>query len=245
MKLSAKLRILGIAVGLFTVAGCGGGSGSGLLDYDLPGDISELDQSSIDLYSWKTFLALSAPAVGERIAETGDNVTQYEKWSSTEDLIRCNLDSAGCICPDGDCANSGARYYPPECQALAGFNAFRVIGNSDKADDSFLEAKNQGLSNQPVMDSQGNFVRYEILVSPANYEHVVANRYFSWPDLLNVTQNVFCSVAQSHTQAAIPPIHRVEHIRLNLPGWRVEFRELRITKRISSFTPLPIEAAKV
>jgi hypothetical protein len=160
------------------------------LAYDLPGDIPDTTQSGIDQYSWQTFLALNAPEVGARVSLTGDNTTQYSAWSSTYDLIRCNLDDTDCVCPDGDCGNSGTRYYPPECQAVENHTQYRVIDNANKADDSFLEAMTGGLSNQPVLTSQGDFVRYEILVNPAFYKHVVENRYYDWTHLYTLDQDV-------------------------------------------------------
>jgi len=162
-----------------------GGNLNPALAYNLPGDIPSNNQSEIDQYSWQTFLALNAPAVGERVSLTGDNTTQYSAWSSSNDLIRCNLDDTDCVCPDGDCSNSGARYYPPECQEVENYTAYRVLDNSNKADDSFLEATTGGLSDQPVLTSQGSFLRYEILINPAFYNHVVENRYYDWNYLYN------------------------------------------------------------
>ena len=57
------------------------GSGSSLLDYELPGDISAYIQSDIDYYSWKTFLALNAPEVGSQVALHGDNLARYRNMS--------------------------------------------------------------------------------------------------------------------------------------------------------------------
>lgn len=154
-----------------------------LLSYELPGDIPALDQEQVDLYSWQTFLALNAPAVGASVSTTGDNTTQLAAWSSSNDMIRCNLDDSDCLCPGDDCRNSGSRYYPEACQAIEGYQQYRVIDSSFKADDSFLEAQTGGLSNLPLLDSRGNFLRYEILINPANYTHVVANRYYDWDTL--------------------------------------------------------------
>lgn len=160
------------------------------LAYVLPGDIPDNTQIGIDHYSWQTFLALNAPEVGARVSLYGDNPTQYSAWSSTYDLIRCNLDDEDCVCPDGDCARSGTRYYPPECQAVENHTQYRVLDNANKADDSFLEAQTGGLSNQPVLTSQGGFVRYEILVNPAFYKHAVDKRYYDWNNLYTMSEDV-------------------------------------------------------
>ena len=160
------------------------------LAYDLPGDIAATNQNDVDQYSWKTFLALNAPEVGSRVSLYGDNPTQYSAWSSSYELIRCNLDDTDCVCPDGDCGSSGTRYYPPECQEVENHTRYRVLDNANKADDSFLEATTGGLSNSPVLTSQGDFVRYEILVNPAFYHHVVENRYYDWENLYTLNEDV-------------------------------------------------------
>lgn len=183
-----QLRGIALALACALSACSGGGEKTSCsLEYDLPGDIpqalAEASQSDFEQYSWQTFLALNAPEVGGQISLTGDNPTQWSRWSSSTDLIECNLDPEGCLCPDGDCARSGSRSYPPECRAIPGFESFRALDNIQKADDGFLEAKTGGLSNSPVLDSQGGFLRYEILVSPATYEYVSRNRYYDWPTL--------------------------------------------------------------
>ena len=164
------------------------------LAYDLPGDIADYTQTDVDYYSWKTFLALNAPAVGARVSLSGDNPTQFSDWSSSFELIRCNMDDTNCVCPDGDCSKSGTRFYPPECQEVENYTQYRVIDNANKADDSFLEAQTGGLSNQPVITTQGGFVRYEILLNPAFYEHVVAKKYYDWHVLSTLSEDVanFC-----------------------------------------------------
>ncbi len=171
------------------------------VEYDLPADIpvalSNATQSTFDEYSWRSFLALNAPEVGGRVSLDGDNPTQVSAWSSTVDLIECNLSPDGCICPDGDCQNPGSRHYPDECRDIPGFERYRVLSGIDKADDSFLEAETGGLSNSPVLDANGRFLRYEILVAPATYRHIVENRLYDWSTLTAQTSNLLlpCGVA--------------------------------------------------
>lgn len=163
--------------------------------YDLPGDVSvNLPASNVqvafDSYSWSTFLALNAPSVGARVSRWGDNITQWSRWSSTDDLIQCQLDSASCDCPGGDCDSSGARYYPQECRSVSNFDRYRVLGEVAKVDDLFLEAANGSLSNDPVIDSEGKFIRYEIMVSPATYDFVIENQYYDNLVLESLTQSI-------------------------------------------------------
>jgi len=159
--------------------------------YRLPADVllrlpSPLGQAVFDRYSWSTFLGLAAPAVGKTVNRRGDNRTQWDRWSSTVDLIQCNLDPTSCLCPDGNCTRSGSRYYPPECQEVADYERYRVLDQPSKVDDSFLESAQTnedgtpvgGLGNAPVVDKNGNFLRFEILVSPATYNFVAEKEYY-------------------------------------------------------------------
>ena len=67
-----------------------------------------------------------------------------------------------------------------------------------KVDDAFLESAqtNQngtpvgGLGNSPVVDKNGKFLRYEILISPASYDFVVQNRYYDNAVLQSLTRSV-------------------------------------------------------
>lgn len=154
------------------------------LTYDLPADLSKTvgtggagDASQIDLdeLSWRSFLALNAPTVGGQPSTGGDNVPQWAAWSSSVDLIECQQGGGiDCVCPSGDCSNSGSRYYPGECQGVADFMNYRVLDQVGKVDDDFFEARTGGLSVAPVIDSEGRFLRYEILVSPATYTWISA-----------------------------------------------------------------------
>ncbi len=156
------------------------------LSYALPADIpvplNEAEQATFDLFSWQSFLALNAQRVGAQVNPNGDNATQWSQWSSSVDLIRCNTE-AGCECPGDDCKKSGSHHYPPECQAISNFSQYRVLDQLDKADDSFLEAMTSGLSNDPVIDAQGRFLRYEILLSPATYDKLAMQGLYDFTSL--------------------------------------------------------------
>ena len=144
------------------------------LTYELPADIggalANATQDTFDELSWKSFLALAAPSVGGQASTTGDNKAQWESWSSTADLL-----DQGPV----DVGAPGTRFYPPTC--LANYPdthmAYRVLDQVGKVDDSFQEAQSEGLSKGPVIDRNGRFLRYEILISPATYADVVAKGY--------------------------------------------------------------------
>lgn len=157
------------------------------ISYNLPGDIGDFgndppDQANLDTYSWQTFLALNAPAVGQSVSTTGDNRTLWggsvatpitstdPGWSSTDDLL---LAATATSTPD-----YGVHYYPTVCQQVDGYQSYRVIDEISKVDDSFFEATKQGLSADPVVATNGTFLRYEILISEVTYDTIVDNKWY-------------------------------------------------------------------
>ncbi len=122
--------------------------------YQLPGDLASQTQQGADAFSWQTFLALNA----------GGGTPEWNSWSSTDDLINCNQDSdpAGGTCENG-------RFYPTACQQVDGYAGYRVLDQVGKVDDEFEEAQTKGLSADPVIASNGTFLRYHILLSPDTF----------------------------------------------------------------------------
>ena len=154
------------------------------LDYVLPGDLPQpipekATTSDFMQFSWRTFLALNAPEVGGQISVEGDNPTQWSSWSSTGDLL--NQRNPG---------PSGSRHYPPACRRIRGHRRFRALQQVGKVDDSFFEATSGGLSDDPVIDQNGKFVRYEILLSPATYEEIRETQLYKRDVLLGITADV-------------------------------------------------------
>lgn len=198
------MRKHSLILGLLSFALLGGGASaidaaetSCDLGYQLPADIPlwlptsapTAVQGDFDQLSWNTFLALNAPSVGATPSLLGDNATQWEQWSSTVDLIECQNDPADCVCADGACG-SGDRYYPQACQAIPDFQNYRVLAQLSKIDDSFLEAGRGELSNHPVIDAKGRFVRYEILLNPVAYRFVTDHGLYNQSGLSSLTQPV-------------------------------------------------------
>lgn len=146
------------------------------LTQDIPTTATDADFME---FAWNHFLALNAPAVGGQISVTGDNKTQWSNWSSTSDLL--NQPSPG---------PSGSRYYPEVCKSIPNYQNYRVLQQTGKVDDSFLEAQVGGLSENPVIDSAGHFLRYEILLSPAMYNEVVSKGWNDPSVLAALTTNV-------------------------------------------------------
>jgi len=156
------------------------------LTYNLPADFppsviipNQATDADFMVFSWQHFLALNAPGVGDQISFIGDNSTQWSHWSSTGDLYN-----------SADPGPSGSRYYPAACRDIPNFEQYRVLQQVGKVDDSFLEAQTGGLSDDPVVDAAGNFLRYEILYSPALYDEVKDQGLNEQSVLLNLNDNL-------------------------------------------------------
>lgn len=164
--------------------------------YALPADIpqpnSSATASDFQEFSWLSFLGLNAPAVGELADPQGLIAPQWSHWSSSVDMLICQGSPTpeGCDCIDGNCANSGSRYYPAACREVENYDDYRVLDQVGKTDDSFLEAATGGLSNDAVIDRFGNFLRYEILVSPATYDEIVGKKLYDESILKARTEDV-------------------------------------------------------
>ena len=132
--------------------GCG-------LPYELPYELKTQDSQGADAFAWQSFLALSVTHSGP----------QWTDWNSSVDLIECNQDDrepADGVCRgEPSSSTPSLRYYPESCTAIEGYEAYRVLDQVGKVDDSFDEATSRGLSSNPVIASNGTFLRYEILVS--------------------------------------------------------------------------------
>jgi hypothetical protein len=158
----------------------------------LPGNFATtgaLDlQPSLDEFSWQTFTYLNDL--------TGDTPL-WSDWSSSDDLLEPI--AAGASTPPA----YGTHWYPTECQAISGYTSYRVIDQFDKIEDSFFEADTQGLSGDPLVDSNGNFLRYEILLSEATYDDIVQKGYYTSAGQADGV-NLVCADQATNTGPADP-----------------------------------------
>lgn len=173
-------------------------------EYRLPADIpvpnSAATASTFQEFSWNSFLGLNAPQVG-MVADPTDLATpQWSRWSSTVDMLSCTVlpTPAGCECPQGNCFNSGSHYYPTACRGIPNYDHYRVLDQVGKVDDSFLQAQTRGVSNDPVIDRFGGFLRFEILLSPATYNNVIEQDLYDQAHLQTLTDdvNMICGNAE-------------------------------------------------
>jgi hypothetical protein len=151
--------------------------------YNLPGDVPvNASQATLDAYSWQLFLSLNAPSVGGTVSTAGDNSTLWggavsapitsgnPGWSSTDDLLLAVTNMST--------PSFGSHFYPAECQAIPNYQNYRVVDELQKVNDDFFEATVKGLSADPVVATNGTFLRYEILLSPNTYNQISANKWY-------------------------------------------------------------------
>lgn len=206
------------------------------LDYALPADLdveipSQAQDSDFMAFAWSHFLALNAPEMGGQISVTGDNPTQWSKWSSTADLL--NQTGPG---------PSGSRFYPQVCTTIPNYQQYRVIQQTGKVDDSFLEAQVGGLSEHPVIDAAGHFLRYEILISPAMYDQIVAEGWNKAEVLNGLEDNVVFACGDQSYTGGDPSDPRMGAIAIKV-AWRdasgipAELAPTFHTEELLVFTP--------
>lgn len=151
----------------------------GLLSRDLPCDATlvapfDLDnlQLGFDFYSWLTFAALNAPAEGAGVIGSGgqpggDAPTVWEQWQSFENIML----------PDGAAPPAWGQTapIPAVCQSQGDGMLLRMVGKTP----NLIEAADQPFKTGPLIDQNGAFVRYDILVNRPMYEYIVQNTLYS------------------------------------------------------------------
>lgn len=164
--------------------------------YVLPADIpvpnADATASTFQEFSWQTFMGVNSPGVGQLLDPDDIEPPQWTNWSSSVDMLSCQgtPTPSGCVCPDGGCATSGVHYYPTACRDIPSYRNYRVLDQAGKVDDSFLQAKTGGVSNDPVIDRFGNFLRFEIILSPATFNNVIDDMLYDKDNLAGLTDDV-------------------------------------------------------
>ncbi len=121
-------------------------------------------QEAFDFNSWLTFVALSAPATGSD-APAG--------WESWQDIFSLML-------PDGSPPPAFGTSVPPPkiCKgAAAGTHVLQMISKTPVT--PTVQVAGQPLNTGPLIDQNGNYVRYQILVNKPMYEYIVQNGLYS------------------------------------------------------------------
>lgn len=129
-------------------------------------------QLAFDYHSWLVFLALNAPAsggaIGSGTAPGGDAVTVWEGYRNIADIM---LPNGAEPLPWG-----APPVIPEACKSLAGKGRLlQMVGKTPDLLNEFDQPFNTG----PLIDQEGQYVRYEILVNKPMFEFIVQNKLYS------------------------------------------------------------------
>jgi hypothetical protein len=139
-------------------------SRDGLLDGNPLGNL----QRGFDFYSWLTFIAMNSPADGTPIGRGpkpgGDAVSKWEDLTNFRPLGDVMLAKGGK-------PTWGTRIVPAECRKLDGPN--KIIFHLGE------EAFNQPFKSGPLIDQDGNFALFDILMNRPMFDFIDVNGLYS------------------------------------------------------------------
>lgn len=125
-------------------------------------------QRGFDFYSWLTFIALNSPADGKAIGHGprpgGDTATKWEALANYRPLAAVMLER-------GARPTWGTRIVPELCKALDGPG--KIILQLGEA------AWNQPFKTGPLIDQNGNYALFDILMNKPMFDFVVNNGLYS------------------------------------------------------------------
>lgn len=131
-----------------------------------PFDLDNL-QHAFDFNSWLSFLALNAPAKGGVIGK--DAPTVWESWKEVEDVF---LPNGAAPAPWG---RSSGR--PAVCPKFPNLPILRMVGKTPNVLSEVIQPFNTG----PLIDQNGQYVRYEIVMNKPMFEYIDQNTLYNQP----------------------------------------------------------------
>ena len=157
------------------------------LNPDLPFDVTvkppvtlESLQVDFDRFSWDSFVALNwppnaegGPDKGKIIGANGDNATVWQTFKESSEVFLPNgakpspWGSAGTLPPD----------WPAACKdkLAPGARMLRQVGKTP----TLLEASDQPFKTGPLIDQNGRYARFEILMNRPMFDYIASNTLYS------------------------------------------------------------------
>ena len=132
-------------------------------------------QGDFDIYSWNTFIALNWPPGPDgkgdpkkTIGQNGDNNTVWEQYRNV-----ANIFLPGGAKP----SYNGPVSVPTQCKASykPGMKIVSQVGKTPTVLTEFSQPFNTG----PLIDQNGNYTRYEILVNKPMFDYILQNTLYS------------------------------------------------------------------
>jgi hypothetical protein len=155
---------------------------------DIPPDLSfsgdpslEALQRDFDQLSWDTFIALNWPATpsGEPdrsnvIGQDGDNPTIWESWKETSEVFL----PGGRRPSDWGTPRTPPDDWPQSCKDLFE-KGTRLLGRISKVPDAILMQAQQPFKTGPLIDQNGYYARYEILINRSMFQTILDDQLYS------------------------------------------------------------------
>jgi hypothetical protein len=139
-------------------------SGRGLV----PNNVLDNLQRGFDFYSWLTFIALNSPADGKTIGKGprpgGDSLTKWEDVANYRPLANVML-------RNGEKPKWGTRIVPDQCKSLDGPN--KIVFTLGE------EAFNQPFKSGPLIDQDGNYALFNILMNQPMFDFIVEHGLYN------------------------------------------------------------------
>lgn len=147
------------------------------LSSDLPFDVTLTKNDTVletsirwafDVFSWESFVALNwEPESSQTIGNQGDNPTVWENWKNVSDIFL----------PDGKKPSEWgeAGTIPTECEGSEG----RVLSQVGKTP-NVLEAISQPFKTGPLIDQDGIYTRFEIVINEEMFDYIYNNKLYSF-----------------------------------------------------------------
>jgi hypothetical protein len=122
-------------------------------------------QRGFDFYSWLTFIALNAPSDGSPIAS--GKPTSRTVWEDPRNYMQL----ADIMLPDRSAPTWGKRVVPAECEHdfEPGMTLIRVTE----------ETYNQPFKTGPLIDQNGNYALFDILLNKPMFDYILTNKLYS------------------------------------------------------------------
>jgi hypothetical protein len=131
-------------------------------------------QHGFDFYSWLTFVALNSPGDGKTVigkgpGAAGDAPTVWEAWKDIDSIMRAD----GTPPMPWDTPTP----VPAPCKDLfaPGLAVVSMVGKTPNV----LSAISEPFKTGPLIDQNGNYTRFDILVNKTMFDHIVADKLYS------------------------------------------------------------------
>jgi hypothetical protein len=150
----------------------------------IPGDVNvtaqtvsiEAFQPDFDVYSWNTFIALNWPpgpnGIGDpnqQIGQNGDNDTVWEHYRDVRDVFLPGGKKPTWTGPPAPVPSACKKIYKK------GMRVMSQVGKTPTVLTDFSQPFNTG----PLIDQNGVYSRFEILINKSMFDYIVANSLYS------------------------------------------------------------------